>query len=105
MNENLNQRIDKLTESIDLLVDAPSLTTEPEKQEFVQCFIDTLSGYPKPQHSKDEPTPRPEYVGAYMYVSIARCSVKLAQFGFMPYDKAFEVAGGCLEAALSLLTD
>lgn len=105
MNETLNQCTDKLTNCIDLLVDAPSLTTEAEKQEFAQCFIDTLCGYEKPQRNKNESTPRPECVGAYMYVSIARCSVKLAQFGFMPYEKAFEVAGGCLEAALSLLTD
>lgn len=105
MNETLNQRTDKLTDCMDLLVDATSLTTEAEKQEFTQCFIDALSGCPKPQQNQSEPTPRPECVGAYMYVSIARCSAKLAQFGFMPYDRAFEVAGGCLEAALSLLVD
>ena len=75
------------------------------KEELAQNLIDMLADYPKPQ-KKHEPTgTTPQYLGAYLYVSTARNSVKLAQIGYMPFNKAFSVANSCFEAALSLLID
>lgn len=73
--------------------------------ELVQSIIDTLGNYPRPRQKNKLTKPTPQCLGAYLYASTARNSVKLAQLGYMPFDNAFSVAGSCLEASLSLLTD
>lgn len=91
-----------LMDCIDLLAGYSHLS-DTDKYELVQRIIDTLGNYPCP---KNEPTePAPQCLGAYLYASTARNTVKLAQLEYMPFDNAFSVVGSCFEASLSLLTD
>lgn len=93
-----------LMDCIDLLAGF-SLLPDTDKNELAQNIIDTLGNYPHP-HQKNQPTESdPQCLGAYLYASTVRNSVKLAQLGYMPFDNAFLVAGSYLEASLSLLTD
>lgn len=96
-----NKQTSVLTDCIDLLAGF-SLLSDTDKYDLAQSIIDTLGNYPRPRQ-KNEPTP--QYLGAYLYASTARNSVKLAQLGYMPFNNAFSVAGSCFEASLSLLTD
>lgn len=89
---------------IDLLAGYSHLS-DTDKYELAQSIIDTLGNYPRPRR-KNEPTePASQCFGVYLYASTARNTLKLAQLGYMPFDNAFSVAGSCLEASLSLLTD
>ena len=82
-----------------------TLLSDPDKNELAQSIIDTLGNYPHPHQKNEPPEPAPQCLGAYLYASTARNSVKLAQLGYMPFDNAFSVAGSCFEASLSFLTD
>ncbi|MDH6356128.1 hypothetical protein M2132_002491 [Dysgonomonas sp. PH5-45] len=93
-----------LMDCIDQLADV-ALLSDTDKCELAQNIIDTLGNYPRPRQENEPTEPTPQCLGAYLYASTARNSVKLAQLGYMPFDNAFSVAGSCIEASLSLLTD
>lgn len=94
-----------LTECFNHLATAPYLAIHRERYDLAQTLIDTLGSYPRP-HEKGSDTPvNNDLLGAYLYASTARNTLKLSQLGFIPFDNAFGIAGGCFEASLSLLTD
>jgi hypothetical protein len=94
-----------LTDCFDLLVSIPFLSDNNERNELAQNIIDTIGGYPKPRHKNEEKEETPNELGAYLFTSSARNAAKLAQLGYIPFDKAFAAIANNLERALGLLTD
>lgn len=94
-----------LTECLDHLATVPCLAIYRERYDLAQTLIDTLGSYPRPREKGSDTPVSNDLLGAYLYASTARNTLKLSQLGFIPFDNAFGIAGGCFEASLSLLTD
>lgn len=90
---------------IDQLAELPFLAIHRERYDLAQSLIDTLRNYPRPREKKSDTPVSKEALGAYLYVSTARNTLKLAQLEYMPFANAFGIVSGCFEASLSLLTD
>ena len=88
-----------------MLASIPFLSDNNERNKLAQNIIDTLGGYPKPRHKNEEKEESPAELGAYLFTSTARNTAKLAQLGYVPFEKAFEAITNNLERALGLLTD
>lgn len=82
-----------------------SLISDKDKNELAESIVDTLENYPQPHQKNQSTEPDPQCLGAYLYASTARNSVKLAQLGYIHFDNAFPIAGSCLETSLSLLIE
>lgn len=93
-----------LMDCIDLLAGIPHLS-DTDKSGLTQSIINTLGSYPKPQKKNKATGIAPHHLGAYLYTSTAHNAIRLAQLEYIALDKAFSVAGYCLEASLSLLTN
>lgn len=89
-----------LTDCLDLFVSEPFLCTTGERFDLAGAIIDTMGGYPRTNEAS-----QPEEVGAYLYTSNARNSLKLARYGFVSYTIGFVSAQTEIEKALGLLTD
>lgn len=92
-----------LMECFDGLANAPFMAIHRERYELAQSIIDTLETYPRPAEKGEDREPTP-VLCAYLHISIARNTLKLALLGGMSCDMAFASAYKCFELALSLLT-
>jgi hypothetical protein len=84
----------------DTLAGFPFSVSDTEKQALMQSIIETLGDYPKPQHRSDATG-----AGAYIFVSMARYTAKMAKLGYLSYSSASGNIAGYFERALGLLTD
>lgn len=89
-----------LMDCFDTLAGFPFSVSDTEKQALAQSIIETLGDYPKPQRKGDTTE-----TGAYIFVSMARNTAKMAKLGYMPYSFAFGDIASCFERALGLLSD
>jgi hypothetical protein len=76
-----------------------------EQNKLFFDVIDILGSYPKPQHKNSVDTATPNNLGAYLFVSNARNTCKLASIGLVANDTAYNLIQTNLENALSLLID
>lgn len=88
----------------DNLVTAPYLIHQ-EQLELTQSIIDALGDYPRPKEKGDNAETAPNILGAYLCISTARNTLKLALLNYAIIGDAFACAYGCFETALTLLTD
>ena len=93
-----NKQISVLMDCLDLLVAVSFLKSDRQRKELIQQIIASLEGYPKRENM-------PNGLAAYLYVSMACNTAKLAHIGYIPFEKSFRLISNCLEMALSLLTD
>lgn len=99
----LNKEVTIITDCLDILVDAPFLSTKTDQCELAQSIIEILVNYPQPKET-NTPIP-PQHIGAYLYTSTIQSVLKLAKLNYIPFDRAFALVSNFLEASLSLLID
>lgn len=94
-----SKQISVLMDCLDLLVAVSFLKSDKQRKELIQYIIKTLDNYPKSENMPDGLT-------AYLYVSMACNTAKLAHIGYIiPFEKSFRLISNCLEMALSFLID
>jgi len=92
-----------VTDAMDLMAGFEKLANT-EKPEQLQCVIDTLGSYPKPQKKTDIARCSNENLGAYLCVSNVRNTCKLSEIGLHSYTIVLNTIHFNLELALSLLS-
>ena len=81
------------------------LINPTEQNQLFFDAIDVLGSYPKPQRKNSTNTATKNNLGAYLFVSNARNTCKLASIGLIANDTAYNLIQTNLENALSLLID
>lgn len=92
-----------LTDCMDILAD--SCLSDSEIDDLIIDLVNTLSDYPKPQKAQSKAPAPANLLGAYLYTSTARNSLKLALLDYENRLKAIQTANKNIELAYSLLVD
>lgn len=95
-------RIKKITDCLDLMAGF-ELQERTEQKQTLLLVIDTLCGYPKPQHKTDVLPSTAESLGAYLFVSNVRNTCKLGELGYLNLNIVHNIIIENLANALSLL--
>lgn len=76
-----------------------------EQIAIFNAIIDTLGSYPKPMSKTLNRPATSAQIGSYLFVSNARNACKLADFGYIDINTAFQIIQNNLENAFSLLVE
>ena len=90
-----------ITDAMDLMAGFEFMP-EADKTATLKTIIDKLGSYPKPYKKNDNKTFSVNLLGAYLCVSNARNSCKLALLGLQNITNAYHLISYNLELALSL---
>jgi hypothetical protein len=99
-----DKQVSILMDCFDLLAGMPFNTPNKDYHGLAQYIIDSLNHYPQPTPKEKVKRQTSKKWAAYLYVSTARNTMKLAQLKYISYYHAFSFTCTCMEIALSLLT-